>query len=377
MKTSPAFLYLLVYPTSKMFKVGKSVDVHYRAKTLGRTWGNPCSESSCSLKLPDEESAYKVERGLKNLLHEFSMKFSAGDGKTEFFRLDMLDVAIEYINTYCASSTKDISLTRTLSQIIPIRRESKQKSFHVNKVNFFICNLILPIFNLNTHGKPSIKPLGMTSADGLLHIDVIPSNLGRPTQLDKDLLIYVMGLALQNGKHIVTFRLYDYLMDTAKDTGGSSYKRAKESLMRLSTALLRIKESSGKVQECHILENVKLVPKLNLNSQDSFVEAEVSDWVYDTITLNKLHSINPLYFKLKKPTERALYEVASKHCGNSKHFKISTQSLIREMGINSTTREFRRVLKNIFNEDKIPDYSFSINNDLVTINSNTGLPRIQ
>ena len=88
-----------------------------------------------------------------------------------------------------------------------------------------------PIFTLST--KPDLSIWQWTSKDGNKSIKVAPSVLGRATQHDKDVLIYVVSQlteALNRGredaKHrVVRFTVYDFLVTTNRGVGGDDYER--------------------------------------------------------------------------------------------------------------------------------------------------------
>lgn len=121
---------------------------------------------------------------------------------------------------------------------------------HPNR-DFFLCDLFdyalkddgvsmeAPIFSLAT--KADLKVWYWESKDKSRAITVTPSVLGRATQFDKDLLIYVvsqMTEALNRDRSdaqskTVRFRVYDYLVSTNKPTGGKEYQRLQDALERL------------------------------------------------------------------------------------------------------------------------------------------------
>ena len=45
------------------------------------------------------------------------------------------------------------------------------------------------------------------------------------------------------------------------------------------------------------------------------VEITLSDWVFNAIQSNEVLTLNRDYFRLRKPLERRIYELARKHCG--------------------------------------------------------------
>ncbi|MBU0781964.1 MAG: replication initiator protein A, partial [Alphaproteobacteria bacterium] len=75
------------------------------------------------------------------------------------------------------------------------------------------------------------------------------------------------------------------------------------------------------------------------------------------------------YFRLRKPLERRIYEIARKHCGSKQEWRIGLESLQRKCGSASTSREFRRLVGNIVAQDEahshMPDYGIRLEADMV------------
>ena len=111
-------LYLLVFPQHSLFKIGKADDLHQRIDTLRMHWGEPDLAASYSVEVP-AESVVKLERGLQAILLGHHQPQSAGEGKTEFFRLDGLQRALQVIDLF--------SVDKTLRKGIP-HREIAERS---------------------------------------------------------------------------------------------------------------------------------------------------------------------------------------------------------------------------------------------------------
>lgn len=109
------------------------------------------------------------------------------------------------------------------------------------------------------------------------------------------------------------------------------------------------------------------------------VEVRLSDWVFNAIRSNEVLTLNRQYFRLRKPLERRLYEIARKHCGwPGKAVKFGLDTLQRKCGSKSTDFEFRRLIKTIVDQDDahghFPDYALSFDNtrDQVTFTPRAG-----
>lgn len=259
-------------------------------------------------------------------------------------------------------------------------RRSLLPVHHPNR-DFFLCDLFdyslkddgvsmeAPIFTLST--KPDLSIWNWVSKDGGRSINVTPSVLGRATQFDKDLLIYVVSQlteAINRGRpdaksRTVRFTAYDYLVSTNKQTGGKDYERLEEGLQRLRGTSIKtnIKTGGQSVKEGFgIIDSWKIVEKSPDDEKMIALEVTISKWLHNAVQAQEVLTINPDYFRLRKPIERRIYELARKHCGNQPKFIIGLDLLQDKCGSKSTLNEFRRIVKEIITSDIIPDYRMEL-----------------
>jgi len=247
---------------------------------------------------------------------------------------------------------------------------------HPNR-DFFLCDLFdyalkddgvsmeAPIFSLAT--KPDKSIWHWESKDGDRAITVTPSVLGRATQFDKDLLIYVvsqMTEALNRDRpdaqsRTVRFRVYDYLVSTNKPTGGKEYQRLQDALERLRGTSIKtnIKTGGQRVKEGFgIVDSWTIIEKAPNDESMIAVEVSLSKWLFNAVQAHEVLTINVDYFRLRRPIERRLYELARKHCGDQARFVIGVALLQEKCGSQSNIREFRRCLRELIEADTLPDY---------------------
>ena len=74
-------------------------------------------------------------------------------------------------------------------------------------------------------------------------------------------------------------------------------------------------------------------------------------------------TINPDYFRLRRPIERRLYELARKHCGEQTRFVIGVELLQEKCGSQAALKEFRRALRELVKADRLPDYKLELDDD--------------
>ena len=67
-------------------------------------------------------------------------------------------------------------------------------------------------------------------------------------------------------------------------------------------------------------------------------------------------TLNRDYFRLGKPLERRIYELARKHCGRQSAWQISLDTLLKKSGSQSSLKLFRQMVKEIARHDHLPDY---------------------
>lgn len=272
----------------------------------------------------------------------------------------------------------------------PVKRRGAPKGprglmpvHHPNR-DFFLCDLFdyalkddgvsmeAPIFSLAT--KPDKTIWHWESKDGNRAITVTPSVLGRATQFDKDLLIYVvsqMTEALNRDRpdaqnRTVRFRVYDYLVSTNKLTGGTEYKRLQDGLERLRGTSIKtnIKTGGQRVKEGFgIVDSWKIIEKSPDDESMIAVEISLSKWLFNAVQAHEVLTINPDYFRLRRPIERRLYELARKHCGDQARFVIGLELLQDKCGSQSTLKEFRRSLRELILADTLPDYRMMLDDE--------------
>jgi hypothetical protein len=70
---------------------------------------------------------------------------------------------------------------------------------------------------------------------------------------------------------------------------------------------------------------------------------------------------------LKRVTERRLYELARKHCGNQAVWKIKLDNLKEKLGANSQMKLLRFNIKKTAETNHLPEYNISLGEDDVVV----------
>ena len=83
----------------------------------------------------------------------------------------------------------------------------------------------------------------------------------------------------------------------------------------------------------------------------------LSDWLYRAVLSKSVLTLSRDYFRLRKPLERRLYELARKHCGRQPEWRVSVETLAKKSGSAASPRRvFRAMLREIIRAGTIPDY---------------------
>jgi len=234
-----------------------------------------------------------------------------------------------------------------------------------------IASMEYPFFALSA--KPSNEPVQHEYNGKSITIRP-PQNLGLPTIHDKDILLYCMSLLVQKMNEAdktpprtLCVTAHDLLKSTKRPTNGDSYDRLKAALERLAgvsittnikTNGMRASAGFGLIDDWHIVE------KSPHDERMIKLEITLSRWVYNSIMGREILTINPDYFKIRKPLNRRLYQIARKHCGTNKaKWVIDIDKLYFKIGARLEKYKFRKHLREMSSLDPLPDYSVFLKED--------------
>lgn len=233
-----------------------------------------------------------------------------------------------------------------------------------------------PIFALTT--RKDTKKRVYHNGDN--YVEITPSIEGLATIHDRDVLIFCISqimAALNDNRKVsknVRFKAYDLLKATNRLVNGQAYAGLKAALERLrgTTIITNIVTGNKEVTKGFGLIDSFEVVREGLDGRMQDLEVTLSDWVFNAIASQEVLTLHRDYFRLRKPLERRIYEIARKHVGRQSSWKISLEKLQKKTGSTGTLKKFRFVLKGIIEEDlqhnHIPDYSLRFDpvTDMVT-----------
>lgn len=241
-----------------------------------------------------------------------------------------------------------------------------------HQADFFVCDIFdaipkddlatmeHPIFSLST--KPDRRILNYTHNG--TDITVVPSMRGLATIHDKDILIFCISqlmAALNAGRAVgrtLTLRAYDMLVATNRETSGDAYRRLREAFERLAGTRITTNLETGGMEVTSgfgLIENWEIVRRARGGRMVS-VKVTLSEWLYRAVLSKSVLTLSRDYFRLRKPLERRVYEIARKHCGRQPAWRISVELLLKKSGSASPRRVFRKMLRDMIQANHLPDY---------------------
>jgi plasmid replication initiation protein len=238
--------------------------------------------------------------------------------------------------------------------------------------DFFLCDIFEaspkddlgsmehPIFSLATRPDRRV----MRYAHGTTWVEVTPSVKGRATIHDKDILIFCISqlmAALNAGRDIsrhLAVKAHDLLVATNRDTSGDGYTRLREAFERLAGTRITTNLVTGGVETTSGFGLIEAweIRRRSRGGRMVSVSVTLSDWLFRAVLAQSVLTLSRDYFRLRKPLERRVYELARKHCGRQPEWRISVALLHRKSGSTAPVRVFRAALRRMIGEDLLPDY---------------------
>jgi plasmid replication initiation protein len=180
--------------------------------------------------------------------------------------------------------------------------------------------------------------------------------------------------ALKRGEKVsqhIRINSHELLIFTNRDTGGKDYAALSEALDRLAGTRIRTNVSTGGEEQYEnfgLVDAASIRRKRGLDGRLLWCEVKLSDWVFNAIRAQEVLTLHRDYFRLRKPLERRVYEIARKHCGQQDQWKIGLLTLLKKTGSQSPEKRFRQMIKHLAENDHLPDYSvtFDPGSDVVT-----------
>ncbi|MCE8009732.1 replication initiator protein A [Aestuariivita sp.] len=226
-----------------------------------------------------------------------------------------------------------------------------------------IASMEHPLFSLAT--RPDRRILSYAHND--TQITVTPSVKGLATIHDKDILIFCISqlmAALNAGRSVsrtLHLKAHDVLVATNRDTSGDAYRRLREAFERLAGTRITTNIVTGEIETTAgfgLIESWEIVRRTRGGRMVS-VAVTLSEWLYRAVLSKSVLTLSRDYFRLRKPLERRIYELARKHCGRQPGWTVSVDTLLKKSGSASPRRVFRKMLRDMIAADHLPDYDMT------------------
>lgn len=156
------------------------------------------------------------------------------------------------------------------------------------------------------------------------------------------------------------------LVSTNRKTDGRGYEQLVAAFDRLSGTRIKtnLRTNGEEVTEGFGLIDSWRIIRHNESGRMLELKVNLSDWVFNAVLGSEVLTLHRNYFRLRKPLERRIYELARKHCGQQQEWSISLETLQKKSGAASTMKEFRRLVATIASDDAwhahTPDYSITL-----------------
>ena len=243
-----------------------------------------------------------------------------------------------------------------------------------------IASMAHPIFSLST--RPETRILRYQQEDTI--VEIHPSAKGLATIYDKDVLIYCISKLMHrknNGEAIgpvVRITTHDLLVSTNRNTGGISYERLEDTLDRLAGTRIKTNVATG---EEISTQNFGIIEWYDYNRKASgfverlrYLDIKLSDWLFRAIDAAEVLPISRDYFRIRRPIDRRIYEIARKHCGKQISWKISTGLLQKKCGSRQAGKHFVAHLRELVASNALPDYDVALDMGFVVFTRRDGKP---
>jgi plasmid replication initiation protein len=232
-----------------------------------------------------------------------------------------------------------------------------------------MASMAYPIFSLSS--QPDKRVLKYAH-DGVV-VEIHPSSDGLATIFDKDVLIYCISKLVYAKNHgvpisqVVRITTHDLLVATNRNTGGIVYARLERALDRLAGT--RIKTNIATGDEIST-QNFGLVEWYDYNRKGSgfterlrYLDIKLSDWLFRAIDAAEVLPISRDYFRLRRPIDRRIYEVARKHCGMQTSWRIALDKLQIRTGSKQERKHFTAHMRGVVQSNHLPGYAVTLERD--------------
>ena len=91
-----------------------------------------------------------------------------------------------------------------------------------------------------------------------------------------------------------------------------------------------------------------------------YLDIKLSDWLFRAIDAAEVLPISREYFRIRRPIDRRIYEIARKHCGKQTSWKVSIGLLQKKCGSRQAEKHFVAHLRELVASNTLPDYDVAL-----------------
>lgn len=207
-------------------------------------------------------------------------------------------------------------------------------------------------------------------------VTVKPGFDGCATIHDKDLWIYCTSQlveAINRGREdvgrTIRFTAYDFLVATNRDTSGRAYERMGDAMARLASTRIETNIQTPEYRERRgfgLIESWGVIERDHDNRMLA-IEVTLPEWLWCSIKAKHVLTLSRDYFRLRKPLDRRIYELARKHCGHQSKWCVTIPTLYEKSGSSAPLRNFRVAVKTLAESGDLPDYRMAFSAEADTI----------
>ncbi|MGC9419252.1 MAG: replication initiator protein A [Rhodovulum sp.] len=243
---------------------------------------------------------------------------------------------------------------------VPIQKDFFLCDFFAAVPKHDLASMEHPLFSLSTRPDRRILEYDHNG----VQVTVTPSVKGRATIFDADILIFCISqlmAAINAGRptsRTLTLTAHDLLIATGRETSGDSYRRLRDAFERLAGTRITTNIVTGDQETTTgfgLIEAWQILRKTR-GGRMVRVSVTLSEWLYRAVLAKSVLTLNRDYFRMRKPLERRIYELARKHCGRQPVWRVSVETLLKKSGSSSPRRVFRAMLREIIRAGNLPDY---------------------
>ena len=202
----------------------------------------------------------------------------------------------------------------------------------------------------------------------------ITSPVGIANIVDKTIIIVAISHIIQQMNDgvepckTVLIRPYSLLRMTNREPTGKNYASLRDSLRRLHETTIHTNIPSGKrriYKAFHLIDGWEVHEGTGDDGEDlgkttGSLKITLSDWLFGAVVSRDVIKLPRVYFRVKSPLIRRLYEIALKHTGSRDMWSIRLSLLYNKSGYAAPKKDFKTQLKRIIKDNTLPDFCMTL-----------------